>query len=62
LPEENNTAVVHNRRTIGQEDKRETTVTQSNTTSTVPVKLYRMDGWMDGRIDKIVKIDKKEDR
>ena len=47
LPEENNTAVVHNRRTIGQEDKRETTVEQYNSTSTVPVKLYRMDGWMD---------------
>ena len=46
LPEENNTAVVHNRRTIGQEDKRETTVEQYNSTSTVPVKLYRMDGWM----------------
>ena len=40
LPEENNTAVVHNRRTIGQEDKRETTVKQYNITSTVPVKLY----------------------
>ena len=51
MPEENNTAVVHKRRTIGQEDKRETTVTQSNTTSTVPVKLYRMDGWMDGLMD-----------
>ena len=40
LPEENNTAVVHNRRTIGQEDKRETTVKQYNITSTVLVKLY----------------------
>ena len=39
-------AVVHNRRTIGQEDKRETTVKQYNSTSTVKVKLLQ-DGWMD---------------
>ena len=38
--------IVHKTRTIGQEDKRETTWTQSITTR-VPVKLYRMDGWMD---------------
>ena len=32
--------IVHKTRTIGQEDKRETTVEQYNSTSTVPVKLY----------------------
>ena len=42
--------IVHKTRTIGQEDKRETTWTQSITTR-VPVKLYRMDGWMDGCMD-----------
>ena len=42
--------IVHKTRTIGQEDKRETTWTQSITTR-VPVKLYRMDGWMDGWMD-----------
>ena len=41
--------IVHKTRTIGQEDKRETTWTQSITTR-VPVKLYRMDGWMYGYI------------
>ena len=32
--------IVHKTRTIGQEDKRETTVKQYNSTSTVKVKLY----------------------
>ena len=53
MPEENNTAVVHKRRTIGQEDKRETTVTQSNIHKHSAGETLQdgwMDGWSDGRI------------